>query len=164
MDCDDDCNNNLVAAPLHKPIHQHNDTTNKKRVSFRPLVAVREVMSRHDYTVEELEESFYDADDLEGMKQTARYEGRLLREGLLPASVSTRGLEHKTRAGSRRKRQSRLNAYAAVFFEIDYQIQENLDDPEAIADAYHRYSEPCAVRAQKIGAVDALQASMIYRR
>ena len=149
----------------------------RKRVSFGAVHSTHEVLSRHEYSPDEIENSFFGREDLKRMRETARWEARLLlreEESREPRpetgdssssgfSSSPRGLEHRTREGSRRKRRSRINAYAAVFFEIDHQHHERFEDADAIADAYYVYSEPCAVRATALGRMDALEAVRVRR-
>ena len=148
-----------ITAPLHE------STINRsRRVSFGAMVATYEVMSLVDYTHEELEASWFDRDDMRRMKENARSEAKLVDSGLLVqgTDVSIRGLESRTREGIKRKRRSRMNAYAAVFFEIDYQQQEEFFNEDLIADAYFMYSESCAMTAQMIGKRDEIEAMNIY--
>lgn len=148
-----------IIAPLHET-----SINRSRRVSFGAMVATYEVMSRVDYTHEELEASWFDRDDMRRMKENARSDAKLVDSGLLVqgTDVSIRGLESRTREGIKRKRRSRMNAYAAVFFEIDCQQQEEFFDDDLIADAYFTYSEPCAMTAQMIGKRDEIEAMNIY--
>jgi hypothetical protein len=148
-----------IVAPLHQSTMR-----SPRRVSFGGMVATYEVMSRADYTHEELAASWFDRDDMRRMKENARSEAKLVDSGLLVQGpdVSIRGLESRTREGMKRKRQSRLNAYAAVFFEIDCQQEEGYCDEDLVADAYFTYSEPCAMTAQMIGKRDEIEAMNVY--
>merc|ERR1712071_582326 len=121
------------------------------------------VMSRADYTHEELEVTWFDHSEMRQMKENARSEGKLVDSGLLVQSseISIRGLESRTKEVMKRKRQNR-NAYAAVFFEIDCQQEEHYFDEDLIADAYFTYSEPCAMTAQMIGKRDEIEAMKIH--
>ena len=152
-----------IADPLHFHESAMSCTTTtttaspKKSVSFAPMMRVTEVMSRYEYTGDELEASFYDPEDLRVFKETARFEGRLLEAGrLCPRTGTPRGIEHRTRDGLKSKRRNRFNAYAAVFFEID------CGDEDTIADAYYTYSEPCAAVAHALGKRDELEAMRIH--
>mmetsp|Transcript_18052 Transcript_18052/g.44920 ORF Transcript_18052/g.44920 Transcript_18052/m.44920 type:complete len:204 (-) Transcript_18052:72-683(-) len=147
-------------APLHETII----VNTSRRVSFGAVVTTHEVMSRFDYTHEELEASWFDRDDMRRMKENSRSEAKLVESGLLTqgSDVSIRGLESRTREGMKRKRQSRMNAYAAVFFEIDCQQEDGFFDDDLIADAYFTYSEPCAMTAQMIGKRDEVEAMDVY--
>mmetsp|Transcript_3337 Transcript_3337/g.7331 ORF Transcript_3337/g.7331 Transcript_3337/m.7331 type:complete len:204 (+) Transcript_3337:74-685(+) len=144
-----------IIAPLHETT-----TTRPRRVSFGALVTSHEVLHRMDYTAEEMESSWFGREDMIRMKENARSDAKLVEKGILVhgADVSIRGLESRTRDGMRRKRRSRINAYAAVFFEIDCQQQECFVDEDLIADAYFTYSEPCAMTAQMNGKRDEIEA------
>jgi len=142
-------------APLHETIF-----TSPRCVSFGAVVTTYEHTSWVDYTAEEIEASWFDRDDMRRMKENAKSEAKLVESGLLVESkdVSIRGLESRARTGIRRKRQNRMNAYAAIFFEVDCQEEEGFFNEELIADAYFVYSEPCHVSAQMIGKRDEIEA------
>eukprot|EP00531_Pseudo-nitzschia_arenysensis_P013809 CAMPEP_0116147568 /NCGR_PEP_ID=MMETSP0329-20121206/17825_1 /TAXON_ID=697910 /ORGANISM="Pseudo-nitzschia arenysensis, Strain B593" /LENGTH=191 /DNA_ID=CAMNT_0003643507 /DNA_START=86 /DNA_END=661 /DNA_ORIENTATION=+ len=152
------------------PLHEECEATpaapvqEEKRVWFASMTIEYDVMSRYEYTREELEASWYDANEMKKIKDTARSEAKLVEAGLLveEPNFSVRGLEAKTRKGVLRKRKRRTNAYLSVFFEIDSQIEEGYFDDELVADAYYVYSEPCAMEAEKVGKQDALDARAIY--
>jgi hypothetical protein len=147
-------------APLHESIV----TGSNRRVSFGAVVDTHEVLNREDYTPEEKAATWFHQDDMRRMKANVKSEGKLVDSGLLVecASVSTRGLESRTRQGCKRKRQNRLAAYAAVFSEIDFQVEEHITDEDAIADAYFVYSESCAVAAEMLGKRDEADAMAIH--
>lgn len=132
----------------------------ERRVSFATHVTSRDVMNRDGYTAEEMTATWYDRSLLRQMKECAKSEARLVESGVLVegGDVSIRGLEAKTSKGVRRRRQSRMNAYAAVFLEIDTQQNMGMSDDDAIADAYYTYSEPCLVAAHMIAVRDAEDA------
>jgi len=134
-----------------------------RRVTFGGMATVRKTISRKSYTQEEIKAAFYSCEDMRQMKETVKTEAKLLSQGLfLDQDNSVRGLEGRTRKGAIRKQRARINAYAAVFCEIDYQYQyENIDD-EAIADAYYQYSEPNAKEAQELAQQDELEAWNVY--
>ena len=153
-------------APLHteataqSPEHQQ---PQRRSVSFSETVTIQRVINREDFSEEETKASWYDRQDLRSMKDSAKAEARLVESGVLVESddCSIRGLESKTANGIRAKRQSRMNAYAAVFFEIDSQEDMCIHDVDAIADVYFGYSEPSLVTAQMIGVRDAEIAKAI---
>merc|ERR1712151_1472870 len=152
------------AKAINTPLH---DTviSSPRSVSFGAMVSTYEVLSRNDYTYEEIEQSWFGRDDMRRMKESARSEAKLMESGLLVQSKDTsiRGLESRTRDGMRRKRQSRINAYAAVFLEIDCQDDEGYVDEELIADAYFVHSERCAMTAQMLGERDEKEAMEILQ-
>ncbi len=131
-------------------------------VSFAPMVVIYDVPNTEDYTPEEIKASWYDVEDLKQMKSNARSHAKLLMAGLLPRD-ERRGLEAKTKEGLMKKRLHRNGAYNAVFIEIDYQIEEDIADDNAIANAYRPYSEPCAIAAQQAAEKDAMDAMVIFK-
>jgi len=138
--------------------------TQKKSVSFGDMHPTYEVMNRYEYTHDELDAVWYNNDEMRKMRQAARSEAKLVDSGLLVEGkgFSIRGLEGKTRKGVLRKRKQRTSAYLSVFFEIDTQMEEGFTDPEAIADAYFTYSDPCQLLAEKLGKQDEIEARKIF--
>mmetsp|Transcript_5354 Transcript_5354/g.15547 ORF Transcript_5354/g.15547 Transcript_5354/m.15547 type:complete len:204 (+) Transcript_5354:266-877(+) len=149
-----------IFAPLHE-----NSIATSRRVSFGVMVATYEVMNLEDYTSDEKKATWFDSNDMRRMKESVRSEAKLAESGLLVQGddVSLRGLESRTRDGLKRKRRNRMNAYAAVFFEIDCQDQEGFIDEELIADAYFTHTEHCSMTAQMIGKRDEKEAMEIFQ-
>ena len=145
-------------APLHI-------TGRTKHVSFGPFVAIQEILSRKNFTPQELKATWYDLDEVSCMRGIARTEAKLLESGHLTGSreVSIRGLEQRTKKGSKEKKEVRMNSYAAVFLELDYQKAEGFIDDEALAEAYFTYSMPCATTAQQTGRRDEIEARRTWR-
>ncbi len=143
----------------HKPLPLHEEPLS---VSFAPMVMIYDVAGVDDYTMEEKQASWYDVDELKQMKNNARSHGKLLMSGLLPRN-ERRGLEAKTKEGLLKKRLHRNGAYNAVFTEIDYQIEEESFNADAIAGAYKPYSEPCAISARLLAEKDAMDAMVIFK-
>ena len=135
-------------------------TATRRTVTFSETAECLEVMALTDYTPEEVNATWYGRDDLRQMKDNSKSDARLFQRGILVegGDVCSRGLEGKMSDGSRRKRQNRMNAYAAVFFEIDQQQEAGYVDEDAIADAYFNYSEHCQVSANMIAMRDAEDA------
>ncbi|KAL3924130.1 MAG: hypothetical protein SGILL_001239 [Bacillariaceae sp.] len=152
-------------SALHSAAHdtapssaaQRPPRSQRRNISFSETVVVHRIINREDFSAAETRASWYDRNDLRRMKDATKSEARLVESGVLTEGedCSIRGLESKTANGLRAKRQSRMNAYAAVFFEIDNQDDMGMTDADAIADAYFAYSEPSLVTAQMIGVRDA---------
>lgn len=148
-----DDNHECNHAPLHASI-------SRRKVSFGAVVSTHEIPNRSDYTADELEASWFDSRDMKQMKVNARSEAKLLDSGV--ATLHSRGLESRTRAGRRNKKQSRINAYTAVFFELDYQYDEQIYNEDLIADAYFEYTEHSAIAAHDLAKQDAMEAMAIH--
>jgi hypothetical protein len=162
---DDTFDQKVTFAPLHD-----GPVTSTRRVTFDQMATVFDVMGLDEYTAEEKKASHYNLDDMRRMKETVRSDAKLLDSGLLVqskangAGISFRGLEHRTKEGAKRKRRFRLNAYEAVFSEIEFQKQEGMTDEDSIADIYFIHSELCAVDAQMVAKRDAIEAMNIYMK
>ncbi len=65
--------------------------------------------------------------------------------------------------GARRKRQNRIDARAAVFFEQEMQEEDGYFDADAIADAYFERTERCQAEAQMLALRDEKEAMEIYK-
>lgn len=132
-------------------------TITKKYVRFADETTTHLVLSRVDYTVDEMSATWYDRTDLKQMRSTAKSEARLLEAGMLQETETTsaRGLEGRTTEGLTRKRRNRTDAVNAVFDELDQQDEQGIFDDDALADVYFVYTEHCQVTAQMIGMRDA---------
>jgi hypothetical protein len=100
------------------------------------------------------------------IKQNARDDvGKMVAGQEDSDNFCTRGIESRTREGARRKRQNKIDARAAVFFEQEMQELNCICDPETIADVYFDYTEHCQVSAYMMAlrdrqaAKDALASS-----
>lgn len=146
-------------APLHKSAF-----TTPRRVSFHPIVRAKIVMNRFAYTPEELEASWYDNDDYLRMRVNVKVGADNIDSGfhVRGTGICIRGLETRTREGNKNTNQQRMDAYAAVFSEIEFQKEIQWFDEEKIAYAYFAYSGPCAVTAEMMGQRDEFEAKNIY--
>mmetsp|Transcript_8193 Transcript_8193/g.23541 ORF Transcript_8193/g.23541 Transcript_8193/m.23541 type:complete len:315 (+) Transcript_8193:419-1363(+) len=68
--------------------------------------------------------------------------------------VSTRGLECRSGAGSKRRRDAQINGLMAVLCEQDRQHKEQVNDPETLAAVYRQYSYHCQQAATNMGRRD----------
>jgi hypothetical protein len=172
-----------AAPPLR---HGRNDRP--RVVSFRDVPSIREIESRRCYSPPERRASWYDRAELRSMKDGANDDALLMERGLLEEDdfICLRGLEGRTQAGARRRRENRTNAYSAVFFELDDRRdrrglrnagngmaaaagttrttpdnctdENDDDDDQALADVYKSVSESCQFAAYMRGVRDAVAA------
>ena len=148
------------------PLNEIENTDAPRSVSFFPMSVTYDIMSKDDYSSDEFKASWFDIDDMRRMKQDARSTAKLYGSGnlVLGEDFSIRGLEHRTREGMKRKRQARLNNYAAVFFELDKQRKNDVYTQELVAHASSFYSQHSARLAQSLGKQDAAEAIVIHRQ
>ena len=147
-------------APLYDTtIHEH-----RRQVSFDDMDTVHEVMCLNEFTSKEKKTTWYNMKDMIRMKEQARTDARIIDCGIiiLGTCVSNRGIEGKTREGGQRKGKLRLNAYAAVFSEIEFQERQGIIDDEVLADTYYIHSSHSAKEALKIGQEDEAEAMAIH--
>ena len=178
LDCDDDYDLDLstggfddheIIAPLPREavtvsiISFVASQPERRRVSFDPMVSVRDILSIDDYTLEERDATWIDFDEIHKIREQVLNEAMLLDVGVQSKVIPTRGLECKTKKGLEAKRRNRANAYDAVFFEIDSQESKRLISEQMIADAYSFYSIPCAKSAYAVAKIDEIEAMKIHK-
>ena len=145
-----------IIAPLHETsIHEQ-----RKHVSFDDMDTVYEIPNLKYFTCKEKKACWFTLQDMNQMKEQLRKDAKIIDFGILiqGTCVSNRGLECKTRAGAIRKRQLRINAYAAVFKEIEFQRREGIIDDEMLADTYYISSLQSAREAYLIARQDEAEA------
>ena len=155
-----------TAKAIATPLHERCTTTpTLKRVWFDPFVEIQETIHRSDFTEEEKEITWYSVEEVSAMRAMAKHEARLVETEDLVESKdgSIRGLESRTKKGSRKKKILRMNSFAAVFLELDFQKSQDFYDDEAIAEAYFKYSMPSSIMAQRVGKKDETQARKCWR-
>lgn len=131
----------------------------KKAVSFGDSFEVCPVMSRNDYSEEEVKACWYSSEDYEKITMDCLKVIKKLQQAraIDHEKYCVRGLERMTTRATDRRNLIRLKAYIAVLEEQDAQHDEGLIDPEEIAHQYRRVaSEVCHKEAAKRGARDAL--------
>lgn len=140
-----DFNLRVAKDALHFP--------SRKTVLFSPDPVVIDILHIKDFSLEEKRATWYTRNELRTIKDEAKQIANLDRSE--NSEVCFRGLEAKTLAGARLKRQNRIDARAAVFFEQEMQEGEGYSDPDAIADVYFEYTERCELEAQMMALRDA---------
>jgi hypothetical protein len=126
------------------PVHRDIDVTPReprrgRSVSFNPILRFKPVKHINDYSDRDccsiwlMEEELEDIFDhcVETVKMMVRGELLLEDEGYCP-----RGLEFKTPAGARARKESKALAMKLVLDEQDRQVRRGIYDPELIATMY----------------------------
>jgi hypothetical protein len=155
----------MDTTKLPSTIPLHTSTASSRNVRFCDDATIHLVPSRADYTIDEVTATWYHRNDLKQMKDTARFEAKLLAAGLLQETMHTsaRGLEGRTAEGLTRKRRNRADASNAVFDELDQQDEQGIFDDDALADVYFLCTEHCQVVAQMMGMRDAKLADEVTK-
>jgi hypothetical protein len=120
-----------------------------------PVIHV--VKSLEDYSEEELEETWFTRTEFDEIKTS--YKDLIFRmrnkEFLKDTDdCCTRGLEGRSKAGARHRREIILNSLVAVLTEQQRQREERRSDPEAIASVYRQHSYHSLQAAANMGRRD----------
>lgn len=166
----------------------------RKSVSFQDYVTLRNTIHRNDYTPEEKAATWINGEEFASMKevrkQTLKIMSRAERAGATSyknygddEDFCTRGLESKTRMGSRRKKFNMLEATMAVLDEQlendmyrqrhdDHQPQSQYNDgislvalrkaQERLASVYIARTSHCRAEASLRGRRDEIEAQKCY--
>ena len=144
-----------ASCPLHE------QAPKRKNVSFASVVNTNSIIHINDFSPEEIKMTWYNREELRVIKAEAKIVANSLDKE--NTCLCLRGLEARTSAGARRKRQNRVEARGAVFFEQEMQDEDGYSDPDAIADAYFYSSERCQAEAQMLALRDQEEAMEVQR-
>lgn len=151
------------AAPLQTP-HA------RRSVSFSAGAAVHlgAVMNVAEYSDYEKRECWFQVEEMREIRKEVKDTVALMNQNVSidksfdDISLSTRGLEGKTRAGKRYRREARVASLSAVFDEQTMQEMDGVNDPVMISMAYCEYTNPMQVAALDRAARYQEEAREIY--
>lgn len=153
----------------------------RRSVSFSTGASIHlgAVLNIDDYTETERCECWYQLDEMREIRRDVKDTVALMNRNVpmhelsrfsdgmndadIDATITTHGLEGKTRAGKRHRKETRLASLAAVFDEQTLQEMDGVCDPTMIAMAYAEYSYPMQVAAFQRAAQYQKEAAAIYR-
>ena len=138
----------------------------KRSVTFMGLVKVKNTLHIKDYTKEEVSAAWYNESESSTIKFTTKVvvsqmERATKKKGGEPVdedTVSTRGLEGRTRKGQKKKFNARQEAQCAVLDEQYRQYAMDDFDPDHLALLYKECTYQSAIEAQRIGKQDEFAA------
>ena len=131
----------------------------RRCVSFSSDITTHDVLHRNEYSPKEKMSSWYCVEEIKEIKDGVKaIVAKMMSSDDDDELYCTRGLEARTKEGKLRKRQNKIGARAAAFFEQEAQQAEGISDPEAIADVYYDYSEHCQASAEMMGLRDEKDA------
>jgi hypothetical protein len=119
----------------------------RQRVDFCPYVRVLSIPNRSEFSEGEVQAAWYNCDELQNLKERFRTAiGRLSSHGGR-SSCDGEGLETKDESMERRTRvhESRF----VIFLEQEFQWEEDIEDPEYVADLYFDYTSYSQCLAQE---------------
>ena len=137
----------------------------KKSVRFLPNVLVYRTKHINDFTDEEVDNTWYNADEMSAIVNDCVTIISSIdeREQPVKSTQCIRGLEFRTQKGQKRRAQHRFCAFDAVLGEQDAQWEYGEHDDNKIRIRYTVYSKPSRAEALRTGLEDAKEAMNIYR-
>ena len=181
IDVRNNAKNGDNAVTKTKPaLSPSSSTTSSKSVQFNSTVFVRTTIHVDDYSDEEYERCWYQSNEVAEFKKENAQTVSLVESGLklneATAACTTsegapelcmRGLEGRTKRGSRRRRDNKYKGMCAVMDEQDRQLETLSDasavlDDEAIREKYVEFNRRCSSEAYAAGLSDQMEALRIF--
>eukprot|EP00525_Craspedostauros_australis_P013276 CAMPEP_0198112068 /NCGR_PEP_ID=MMETSP1442-20131203/3970_1 /TAXON_ID= /ORGANISM="Craspedostauros australis, Strain CCMP3328" /LENGTH=242 /DNA_ID=CAMNT_0043768721 /DNA_START=289 /DNA_END=1017 /DNA_ORIENTATION=+ len=143
----------------------------RSRVTFTKTVTIRRTISACDYTPQERRACWYNDAEMRVMKQERRATIKLMESVAVgKGSHNTnyycavdddkdfcyRGLEHKTKNGSRMRQFNQVDAAMAVMDEQELQAAHGINDPETLSRVYISCTLACQAAALEKGLRDQM--------
>mmetsp|Transcript_18328 Transcript_18328/g.45404 ORF Transcript_18328/g.45404 Transcript_18328/m.45404 type:complete len:170 (-) Transcript_18328:117-626(-) len=155
-----DTTSSLYSEEKSCPLHHESPL---RKVSFSTIVAEYDIENVSDYSDEEREAAWYSTPQLREFKRIVKLAAHQMETGQLDpfnldGTWTSRGLEGRTTAGYRQRRQARADAVAAVFLEQHRQYIAGFKDPKILAEVYREYSAVSQALARLMGKQDAVVA------
>jgi hypothetical protein len=128
----------IPTQPVKVPLLVSSVAAPKPSISFNPSVHIKPTIHIDDYSEEEIAASWYCENELKTNNPELMTTLLLMANAcIMPNSerLCSRGLESFTSKGRAIKKQHRKEARIAVLDEQDYQLKNDIFDPEVIADA-----------------------------
>jgi hypothetical protein len=120
----------------------------RRRVSFSRDVQIQTVILRSEISQDEFEATWYCQHEFRAMKKSLVPTIKKMAKGIpLDENEESRGLEHKTPEGSKKRCDNRFISLDAVLQEQDHQWEYDRTDPDALAKAYNQSSAHCLMQA-----------------
>mmetsp|Transcript_16568 Transcript_16568/g.25734 ORF Transcript_16568/g.25734 Transcript_16568/m.25734 type:complete len:250 (+) Transcript_16568:187-936(+) len=141
-----------------EPIVQNEPLVDRRAVRFADYPIWHEVYHFNDMTDEEMANTWYTHEEYQKIR--ASYHDIVRRMTSFDPRIdneieSTRGLEHKTKEGSRRRKANKIGAIDAVLQEQDRQLLNGTRSTLAIASVYIREAQRAKESAKVKGVADA---------
>ena len=158
---------NITKTPLHRTSSSCSNLTDdtvetdmEKFVGFNLVPTVRETISRHEYSPDELKSCWFTSEECKETEIDIAKELKLMEKGkkLKDKKYSSRGLENFTPLKALARNDTMDSAIISVMLEQESQRATGERDEVAIAEAYHRISHSCHLWAAVVGTRDRLDA------
>ncbi len=133
----------------------------KQSVSFLPSVLVYQTLHINDFTNEEIENTWYDADEMADIVN--KCVNMIASRDSMSSDDCFRGLEVRTPEAQKKRTTHRFCAIDDVLGEQDSQWQNEENDIQKIRQCYMAYSKVSEAEAYRMGLQDAKEAMNIYQ-
>jgi hypothetical protein len=137
-----------------------------KHVTFFPTVTVQPVLSRKDYTQEEIKATWFSCEEVDAIKCSCAIQVDMLNMGvkLSEKKYSARGLEGFTASGCASKAKIRCHSFLVVVEEqcIQWMEYRKIVDHYTISRLYHQVTSSCELWARAVGLRDQKEAKACY--
>ena len=154
--------NNLYQQAMcsESPRKSMTPTRATRTVSFSPDVHVKRTLHINNYSDDEITATWFNETDFQRIHQEISVTVQMMErsEPIDHNKYCSRGLEFRTRVGAHQRLQNKVDARDAVLTEQDLQWNEDIDDPEMLADVYRDISRCCIVSAHMAGLFDEKMA------
>ena len=136
----------------------------KKSVSFLPSVLVYRTLHINDFTNEEIEKTWYGADEMATIvNECVKTIASMDNNPGISSEQTFRGLEVRTPEAQKKRTAHRFSAIDAVLEEQEGQWQNGENDVQKIQQIYLAYSKLSEAEAYRFGLNDAKEAMSIYQ-
>jgi hypothetical protein len=145
---------NMVQTKVEIIVASNNDEA--KSVSFSRRVQVKRTLVIWQYSVKEFRACWYSSDEYNMMKREVKYTVRKMekKRNFDEEKLCSRGLEAKTKEGSKRRWSRKKEGIGTVLDEQHEQIKFGVQNEHRIADVYQNGVHDCKVSAYLRGASD----------
>jgi hypothetical protein len=135
----------------------------RRTIAFSPTVTIFEVLHIGDYTMEEVQHVWYSRREIATIGRETKETTTLMMAGVNFCDdgdrYCARGLESETDEGSHQMAHRIQEARDAVFDEQNLQLDENMYDPELLADIYFHCTSACQQEARHRASLDENDAA-----
>ena len=130
----------------------------RNRVQFYAYSDVLEIQGLKDFTYKERGRIWYSLEDLDKMRPALSKVNYLIRNC---GEDCVRGLEFRTKKGSKKRLSNYVNAGLSVIDEQEFQWTEGIHDPETMATIYANQTKESAKSASVMAILDELYVKRV---
>ena len=154
----------IPSAEMQVSLSKPNIVISKKSVQFYKIVDIRTTTHSQDMTDKEIANTWYSRGELVSIKTSVSTAVNFMSLGKPTGDDhTTRGLESKTREGTRRRKANKQISVYAVLGEQNLQQYRGINDPEGLRKVYMAHSRRCLSESQALGKADQSEVNLIRK-